>query len=130
MILTIRTDNPQAEVGIYKDAGAQISYHTWHAHRELSVTLLTVIRDQLVEQNATFKDLTGVIVFKGPGSFTGLRIGITVANAMAYSLNVPIVGADGDDWQNKGLHMLKDGQNNNIVMPEYGSEANITMSKK
>lgn len=130
MILTIRTDKPQAEVGIYNDDGEQVSYHTWYAHRELSATLLSVVRSQLVEQNATFKDLTGVIVFKGPGSFTGLRIGITVANAMAYSLNIPIVGTEGDSWKNVGLRMLKDGQNNNIVLPEYGSEANVTMPKK
>ena len=46
-ILTIRTDKPEAEVGVYDMDGKQLSYHTWLAHRELSKTLLGVIRDEL-----------------------------------------------------------------------------------
>jgi tRNA threonylcarbamoyl adenosine modification protein YeaZ len=38
-------------------------------------------------------DLTGVIVGTGPGSFTGLRIGLATAKTIAYTLDVPIVGA-------------------------------------
>jgi len=130
-ILTIRTDKPEAEVGVYDMHGKQLSYHTWLAHRQLSSTLLGVIRDELAKQRAEFKDIGGVLVFRGPGSFTGLRIGITVANTIAHSLGQPIVGvADENQWLERGLERLKQGENDQLVLPEYGAEAHITQQKK
>jgi tRNA threonylcarbamoyladenosine biosynthesis protein TsaB len=38
-------------------------------------------------------DIEGVVCFKGPGSFTGLRIGLTVGNALAYAQNIPVVAS-------------------------------------
>ncbi len=130
-ILTIRTDNPEAEVGVYTADGQQLSYHQWLAHRQLSSTLLGAIRDELVKQQATFDDIGSVLVYRGPGSFTGLRIGITVANALAYGLNVPIVGvAEEHQWLERGLDRLKRGEHDQLVLPEYGAEAHITKQKK
>ena len=42
------------------------------------------------ELDFNFKTLKGVIVNKGPGSYTGIRVGITIAKTIAYSLNIPI----------------------------------------
>lgn len=130
MILTIRTDKPEAEVGFYNLNGQELKYHTWYAHRELSNTLLSTIRDQLASQHKMFEDLSGIVVFQGPGSFTGLRIGITVGNTLAYGLAIPIVGAKGDEWQQNGLQALHKNHNDHIVLPEYGAEAHITKPKK
>ena len=66
----------------------------------------------------------------GPGSFTGLRIGLTVLNTIASSQAIPIVGATGDDWQDVAVAGIDSGQNDEIVMPFYGSEANITAPRK
>ena len=130
-IVTIRTDKPDAEVGVYNEAGQQLSYRVWHAHRELSKTLLSVIRDELAEQRATFDGIGAVLVFQGPGSFTGLRIGITVANSLSYGLSVPIVGvADEHEWLERGLRRIKNNENDKLVLPEYGAEAHITKQKK
>lgn len=130
MILTIRTDKPEAEIGVYTTTGQQLAYHNWLAHRELSNTLLAVMRDQLAAQKATFQDISGVIVYRGPGSFTGLRIGVTVANTLAYSLGVPIVGeANEHRWLERALEALKDGRNDKLVLPEYGAEAHVTMPR-
>jgi tRNA threonylcarbamoyladenosine biosynthesis protein TsaB len=130
-ILTIRTDKPEAEVGVYDMDGKQLSYHKWLAHRQLSSTLLGVIRDELQKQDAAFDDIGAVLVFRGPGSFTGLRIGITVANTIAHSLARPIVGvADEHEWLERGLARLEKGENDQLVLPEYGAEAHITQQKK
>ena len=75
-------------------------------------------------------DITGIVVFRGPGSFTGLRIGVTVANSLAYSRNVPIVGELGEDWAKKGISRIFAGESDDVVMPEYGGEANITAPRK
>ena len=129
MILTIRTDNPQAEIGLY-NSGVQLSYHKWQADRKLAKELLGVIRDELKKQSADWKDISGVVAFQGPGSFTGLRIGLTVANSIAYGQNIPIVAAQGDDWVTDGIKRLDDHETDRMVLPHYGAEANITMPKK
>ncbi|HSX27834.1 MAG TPA: tRNA (adenosine(37)-N6)-threonylcarbamoyltransferase complex dimerization subunit type 1 TsaB [Candidatus Saccharimonadales bacterium] len=130
MILTIRTDNPEAEIGLHQPDGTAIAHYTWHAHRELADTLLGKIRDLLETQQQTFESITGLVVFQGPGSFTGLRIGITVANAFAYGRDIPIVGSQGEAWVGEGLAKLAKGENTKIVLPEYGAEAHITLPKK
>jgi tRNA threonylcarbamoyladenosine biosynthesis protein TsaB len=103
---------------------------TWHADRQLAKTLLSTIHQQLQKQHADWPDITGVVVFEGPGSFTGLRIGITVANTLSYGLDAPIVAAKGDDWLQKGIARLKKGENDKLALPHYGAEAHITLPKK
>lgn len=129
-ILTIRTDKPEAEVGVYDLNGQQMAYKQWHAHKELSATIFTKIEAVLAESNVSQESVSGVIIFKGPGSFTGLRIGATIANTMSYALDIPVVGSSGDDWIKAGLERLDHGENDKIVIPEYGGEANITKPRK
>lgn len=129
MIITIRTDKPEAEIGLY-DGTSQLSYHKWEADRRLAKELLTVIHEQLLAQKAEWAGISGVIVFEGPGSFTGLRIGITTADSIAYGNGVPIVGTQGDDWISTGLRRLAEGENDRLALPHYGAEANITLPKK
>jgi tRNA threonylcarbamoyladenosine biosynthesis protein TsaB len=129
MILSLRSDNPEAEIGLYNGT-KQLEYETWTAHRQLAETLHLKIRDLLQKQGKDWHDITGVIVYKGPGSFTGLRIGIAVANALAASLRVPLVGADGEEWLQAGLKRLADGESEPVVVPEYGSPVHITPPRK
>ena len=55
---------------------------------------------------------------------------MTVANTLADSLNIPIAGATGEDWQKVALKKLRAGENEKIVMPEYGAAAHITAPRK
>jgi len=130
MILTIRTDKPEAEIGLFDAQGTKIAYEAWLAHRELADTLLSKIKALLESQQKTFTDVTGIVAFQGPGSFTGLRIGITVANTFAYSQDIPIVGAMGEQWIQDGIKTLTTTENKQIVLPEYGAEANISKPRK
>lgn len=125
-ILTIKTDQEVARIALWGE-GELLKEKTWQAHRELSNTILQVI-DEISEQSP--ETIEGIIVFKGPGSFTGLRIGITVANTLAYSLDIPIVATGGRDWENIGRSKLKNGENEKIAAAEYGGEANITSPRK
>ena len=98
----------------------------WDAGRELSRGLLAFLRDQVGD----FRAITGIGVMKGPGSFTGLRIGITVVNTLADDMAIPIVGATGEQWRDTVLERLAAGDNERVVMPEYGGEAHITKPRK
>lgn len=129
IILTIRTDKPEAEIGLFEDQ-AELAYETWQAHRELSNTIHKKIKAALISQGKEFKDIQGIVCFQGPGSFTGLRIGITVADSLAYGLDVPIVAMQGDDWIRQGIKRLLDGQNDRIALPHYGAPVHITKQRK
>jgi len=103
---------------------------SWESGRELAKGLLGYLEANLNESNKTWSDITGIVAFQGPGSFTGLRIGLTVLNTIADANDVPIVGATGDDWQNQGLARLSNSENDQLVLPEYGGEPHITQPRK
>jgi hypothetical protein len=53
-----------------------------------------------------------------------------VANTLADGLGLPIVGTAGDDWQKQGIAKLQKGDNQQIVLPEYGAPPHITQQKR
>lgn len=125
IILTIRTDKPESEVGLY-DGNKKLTYYRWQAHRQLAETIHVKLLEMLADQHKTWQELDGIVCYKGPGSFTGLRIGLTVGNSLAYGLGIPVVGEMGDNWRERGVGRLLAGQNERTTMPEYGGEPNIT----
>lgn len=129
LILTIRTDKPEAEVGLFED-DKQLVYEKWQAHRELSTTLHRQIAKNLQFIGKDWVNLQGIICHKGPGSFTGLRIGLTVGNALASGLNIPITSTAGKDWINKGIRRLQKGANEKIALPKYGAPIHITSPRR
>lgn len=128
MIILLDTSTPTCKLTLVE--AAESHEVSWEAGRELAGGLLKFLQTELEKLGKTWHDIEAIGVFLGPGSFTGLRIGMTVMNTMADSLNVPIVGATGSDWQSIALERLKSGQNDKILIPEYGSEANITKPRK
>jgi tRNA threonylcarbamoyladenosine biosynthesis protein TsaB len=128
-ILTLRTDKPEAELGLYDD-NKQVAYLKWPAHRELADTIHKQLKEMLDESIISLNDIQGIVCFKGPGSFTGLRIGLSVANALAYSQNLPIIASSGEQWLEQGVKRLLSGQNDKVAIPEYGAPANTTSPRK
>jgi tRNA threonylcarbamoyladenosine biosynthesis protein TsaB len=128
MILLLDTSTPLCKVTLIN--GDQSFYDEWQADRTLAKELLGYLQAQLRRHEATFADITGIGVFQGPGSFTGLRIGLTVLNTIADSEHIPIVGVRGEDWQQAALNRLRAGENDKIVLPFYGSDAHITTPRK
>ncbi len=128
LIITIRTDKPEAEVRLFDD-GTQIARDSWEAHRQLAETIHARIDALLASKNVKLADVEGIVAYQGPGSFTGLRIGLTVANTLAYALSVPIVGQMGSDWMQAGCTSLEKGSGGTIALPEYGAAPHITVQK-
>ena len=60
-----------------------------------SQVLLPMIVKILKKNKANFKDITQIKVNPGPGSFTGTRVGVAVANALGFALNVSVNGKKG-----------------------------------
>lgn len=128
MVILLDTSTPVCKLTVIRDS-ERFDY-TWEAGRGLAKGLLSFIRDKLKQAGGDWQSIRGLAVMKGPGSFTGLRIGLSVANTLAESLGVPIVGEVGDDWQRKSISRLESAENDRLVMPFYGAEANITLPRK
>ncbi len=112
------------------DGGKTVIQKDWLAERRLSKEILTELELFLSENESSFEKLAGLAVFRGPGSYTGLRIGISVMNALAYGLEIPIVGETSNDWLAAGQKRLIQNENDRIVIPEYGGLPHITKAKK
>lgn len=129
ILLTIRTDKPVAELGLY-DNTTQLAYEVWEAHRALGTTMHAKLAELLEKTDTELEDIEGIVCFQGPGSFTGLRIGLTVANALSYALHIPIVASRDPHWLETGITGILSGATETIALPFYGSEAHITPQKK
>lgn len=128
MIVLIDTSTSVCQL-IFVDGNWKQKYD-WQADRTLAKKLLGYLNEKLGENNKTWSDISTIGVFEGPGSFTGLRIGLTVMNTIADAQNIPIVGGRGDNWQDEVLEKLSAGKDERIVLPFYGSEAHITTPRK
>lgn len=67
----------------------------WRGDRNQSKELLLKIEKIMKKCKIGFDDLTGVVVVNGPGSYTGIRIGVSVANTIGMLKNIPVKGVDG-----------------------------------
>ena len=129
MILLLDTSTPTCQLALY-DGDTCVYQEDWPVGRELAEQLLGHLQQILANHETSLATLTGIGVLKGPGSFTGLRIGLSVLNTLADDQSIPIVGTTGDDWQAEALLRLERGENDKIVLPEYGRAANITLPRK
>ena len=82
--ILIDTSNTELNVGLAKDKILidKISYEAWQRQSEL---LVVEVNNLLEKHNVDRKEIDGVVVGIGPGSYTGVRIGLTVAKTMAYA---------------------------------------------
>ena len=129
MILALRTDTANAEITLIDTKGNESPFE-WTADRRLARELLGKIEERMSQSGYRWNDITGIIVYKGPGSYTGLRIGATVANSIAYARQISIVGTNGTDWKRVGKDYLSSGVTHSIVLPEYGNSPHITQPRK
>lgn len=91
LILYINTeDQKKAAVSLKK--GGKVIASLSEENDYGSQALLPLIKKLLESQKVKFKDLAGIEVETGPGSFTGLRVGVSVANALGFALGIAVNG--------------------------------------
>jgi tRNA threonylcarbamoyl adenosine modification protein YeaZ len=101
-----------------------------------SEKLLPLVDTLVKENRIKLKDLKAIFVVVGPGPFTSLRIGITVANTLSYSFNIPVIGFKSAEFTGlkniikKGERRLAAKRKPVFVFPYYGMKPHITKSKK
>jgi len=131
MILYINTaDTKKIILALIDSKGEFLIKKSIRAEYKQSEKLLVGIEKIIKDKKKKIKDISGIIVTKGPGSFTALRIGITTANTLVFALGVPVVGIMDDEKVEKGLLELKKRRKRASVVPEYGMEPNIMIGSK
>lgn len=90
-LLAMDTSTSSMTVAILAD-GRLLKEINSQAERNHSMYLLPNVQEALRELGLAPRDLDGIAVGRGPGSYTGVRIGITVAKTMAWALKLPVFG--------------------------------------
>jgi tRNA threonylcarbamoyl adenosine modification protein YeaZ len=90
MLLAIDTSTDTASLALVKD-NQLLAELTWCCGQNHSVELLPQLVHLLNQAKLDLQSISGIIVAKGPGSFNGLRVGVSTAKGLAFSLGVPII---------------------------------------
>jgi tRNA threonylcarbamoyladenosine biosynthesis protein TsaB len=91
MLVAIDTATNYASLALH-DGFQVLREETWRTARRHTVELMPRLVGALEQLNLSVDHLSGVCVTRGPGSFTGLRVGMSVAKGLAITRNLPIVG--------------------------------------
>ena len=94
IILNIETATKNCSVALAHD-GKTIAYKEIAEQNFSHAEKLHVfIEELLAENNLQFSDLNAIAVSQGPGSYTGLRIGVSSAKGFCYAMNIPMIAID------------------------------------
>ncbi len=92
MILAIDTSTDMISIALYRPPSGVLFEQSWLAGREQTTQLLPNIQRAMSAVGVTVRDLTGVAVATGPGSYSGVRIGLSTAKTLSYALAIPLWG--------------------------------------
>ncbi|WLV25164.1 tRNA (adenosine(37)-N6)-threonylcarbamoyltransferase complex dimerization subunit type 1 TsaB [Aciduricibacillus chroicocephali] len=137
-ILAMDTSNQTLGVALLRD-GELIGSYITNVKKNHSVRLMPAVDDLMKEVGMEPEDLDQIVVANGPGSYTGVRIGVTTAKTLAWALNIPVKAVSSLEllaWQGRnskhaicpffdarrglvftGLYEFKDGKAQ-LVRPE------------
>ena len=126
MELSIDTSTRYAGLCL-SEQGESLTELTWRSERNHTVELSPRVELILERNGAKFSDLTGLIIAQGPGNFSALRVGISYAKGLAFSLQIPLVAintlkVEATPYMNMNLpvYALLDAGRNEVVWSCFG----------
>jgi tRNA threonylcarbamoyladenosine biosynthesis protein TsaB len=93
LILNLDTSTRICSVALARD-GELIAWKESHEDKSHASLLSVFMKQILAESSIDISDLEAVAVSKGPGSYTGLRIGVSTAKGLAYAAGIPLISVD------------------------------------
>ena len=93
-ILNIETATKNCSVSLAKDGETVLCKEIAEQGYSHAEKLHVFIEEILKETSITVQDLKAIAVSKGPGSYTGLRIGVSTAKGLCYALDIPLISVD------------------------------------
>lgn len=100
--MELHLDTSEAtKITLKNKAGKIIDQYQDDLRFSQSEKMLQAIDELLTNNNLTIKSLEKIIVFCGPGSYTGIRVGVTTANFLGFGLNIPVISLGDSATNNK-----------------------------
>jgi tRNA threonylcarbamoyladenosine biosynthesis protein TsaB len=93
-ILNIETATKNCSVALAKDGKTLLCKEIAEEGYSHAERLHVFIEEIICEAGISLKDLVAIAVSQGPGSYTGLRIGVSAAKGLCYALNIPLIAVD------------------------------------
>lgn len=131
IILSIDSSSPVATAALIKDDELLGEYLINHK-REHSVILMPMIQNLLSDHDIKISDIDGFVVSKGPGSFTGLRIGMATIKGLSFGTNKPYISISSLDALAYSLVNFKgiicpimDALRDSVYTALYESDSNL-----
>lgn len=134
-LLFIDTAGTQAQIGIWsKGSGWNISHHN-EPNTQISI-INTTIEKLLQKAHIQLHDLEAICMCAGPGSYTGLRVGLGVAKGLSYALEIPLLlfnrlqliaqsFSDKEEYQSKNKLVLLKARKDEYFMGYYDQQNKI-----
>ena len=94
MILSIETATSNCAVALHPTTGEMIALKELNEANIHASKLFVFIEQILKDNGVSMKDIQAIAVSKGPGSYTGLRIGVSAAKGLCYSLDLPLISVN------------------------------------
>ena len=133
--LFIDTSSSFVNIYIIEDSNVLV-YKKIETLKDMANSIMPLIRDSFNEVDFDIKDIDKIFVTVGPGSFTGVRVGITVAKTISWSLNIPVYPistleylASIDCNCNKIISII-DARRGNVFVGFYDSNLNKLATEK
>ena len=133
--LFIDTSSSFVNIYIIKDNNVLVS-KSYHTLKDMANSIMPLIRESFNEVGFKVKDIDKIFVTVGPGSFTGVRVGITVAKTIAWSLNIPVYPIStleylaSIDTTYKRIIPIIDARRGNVFAGLYDSDLNNLDTEK
>jgi tRNA threonylcarbamoyladenosine biosynthesis protein TsaB len=107
MILSLNTSTTQFSVALLGETGSILAEYLITPFEKNFKTFTPSVNSLFADCGAEIKNLKAVVVALGPGSFTGLRVGLSMAKGIAQGLNIPIIGVSSLDAMASQLPFIR-----------------------
>lgn len=114
LILQLETSTEVCSVAV-SDSGTTISLAEAHESNSHTEKLTLLIDECLKKQNIHIKDITAVCISSGPGSYTSLRVGASVAKGLCFALDIPLLAIDSLEILIEGVNSQKINEGDHII---------------
>lgn len=128
-LLALDTSTLQAAIVVCRADGSDFQAPDSDPTQRHGRGLVPAIGAALAAASLRVSDLGGIAVGLGPGSFTGLRVGVMTAKTLAYAAGIPIIGFDSLEWiardapdEEIHIHVIVDAQRGELFSAEFGRD--------